>query len=122
MGEDISTGASNDLAKATDIARGMVLRFGMDEKLGPVAWDTEQGQFLNQPGVFWRPRQFSDETAHEIDQAVRGRLEGALGRAVAILQVNRGALDEGAASLLAHETLAAEQLPKVTFEAVGAAA
>ena len=51
LGDDVSTGASDDLAKATDIARGMVLRFGMDEKLGPVAWDTEQGQFLGQPGV-----------------------------------------------------------------------
>jgi cell division protease FtsH len=113
LGEDVSTGAADDLAKATDIARGMVLRFGMDETLGPVAWDTEQGQFLQQPGVFWRPRQFSDQTAHEIDVAVRGRLEGALARAVGILTVNRTALDEGAASLLAHETLTAEELPKV---------
>ncbi len=90
LGEDISTGAADDLAKATDIARGMVLRFGMDEKLGPVAWDTEQGQFLNQPGVFWQPRRFSDETAHEIDVAVRAHLDGALGRAVGILQDEPG--------------------------------
>ena len=103
LGEDVSTGASDDLAKATDIARGMVLRFGMDERLGPVAWDTEQGQFLQQPGAFWRPRQFSDETAHEIDVAVRARLEAALARAVGILTVNRAELDEGAAALLAHE-------------------
>ena len=79
LGEDISTGAADDLAKATDIARGMVLRFGMDERLGPVAWDTEQGQFLNQPGAFWRPRRFSDETAHEIDQAVRVASGGGAG-------------------------------------------
>ena len=112
LGEDISTGAADDLAKATDIARGMVLRFGMDDRLGPVAWDTEQGNFLNQPGVFWRPRQFSDETAHEIDVAVRSHLEGALARAVGILTVNRAELDEGAASLLAHELLSAEELPR----------
>jgi len=112
LGEDVSTGAADDLAKATDIARGMVLRFGMDEKLGPVAWDTEQGQFMQQPGVFWRPRRFSDQTAHEIDLAVRSHLEAALARAVAILQVNRAELDEGAASLLAHETLSAEELPR----------
>jgi len=54
LGGDIFTGAADDLAKATDIARGMVLRFGMDEKVGPVAWDTEQGQFLQQPGLFWQ--------------------------------------------------------------------
>jgi cell division protease FtsH len=113
---DVSTGASDDIAKATDIARGMVLRFGMDEKLGPVAWDTEQGQFLNQPGSFWQQRRFSDETAHEIDLAVRAHLEAARARAVAILQLNRPALDEGAASLLAHETLTADELPKVVVE------
>jgi len=93
----------------------------MDERLGPVAWDTEQGQFLNQPGTFWQQRRFSDETAHEIDQAVRSRLEGALARAVGILRTNRAELDEGAASLLAHETLGAEELPKVRGEGVGAA-
>jgi cell division protease FtsH len=121
LGEDISTGAADDLAKATDIARGMVLRFGMDDRLGPVAWDTEQGQFLNQPGVFWRPRQFSDETAHDIDVAVRSRLEGALARAVAILTVNRAELDAGAAALLAHESLSAEELPKPRPERAAAA-
>jgi cell division protease FtsH len=115
LGEDISTGASDDLAKATDIARGMVLRFGMDERLGPVAWDTEQGQFLGQPGAFWQPRRFSDETAHEIDLAVRSHLEGALSRAIAILSQNRTQLDEGAASLLARESLGADELPKVTM-------
>jgi cell division protease FtsH len=120
LGEDVSTGAADDLAKATDIARGMVLRFGMDERLGPVAWDTEQGQFLQQPGVFWRPRQFSDETAHEIDVAVRSHLEGALARAVGILTVNRTELDEGAAALLARETLVAEDLPKPRREKAAA--
>ncbi len=113
---DVSTGASDDIAKATDIARGMVLRFGMDEKLGPVAWDTEQGQFLNQQGSFWQQRRFSDQTAHEIDIAVRAHLEAARGRAVAILQANRAALDEGAAALLTHETLTAEELPRVVVE------
>ncbi len=117
LGEDVSTGAADDLAKATDIARGMVLRFGMDSKLGPVAWDTEQGQFLNQPGVFWQQRRFSDETAYEIDRSVRSILEGALNRAVRILQNNRPALDAGAAALLARETLNAEELPKVNADA-----
>ncbi len=121
LGEDVSTGASDDLAKATDIARGMVLRFGMDEKLGPVAWDTEQGQFLSQPGSFWQQRRFSDETAHEIDVAVRMRLEGALGAGGGDPAANRAELDEGAASLLAHETLEAEELPKVVVEVAKAA-
>jgi cell division protease FtsH len=89
---DVSTGAADDLAKATDIARGIVMRFGMDSHLGPVAWDTEQGQFLDQPGAFWRPRRYSDETAHEIDEAVRALLQHALERALAILRDNREVL------------------------------
>jgi len=114
LGDDVSTGAADDLAKATDIARGIVMRFGMDEHLGPVAWDTEQGNYLQeQPGVFWRQRRYSDQTAHEIDLAVRSHVEAARARAFGILQDNRAALDEGAEALLAHETLGAEELPKV---------
>ena len=114
---DVSTGAADDLAKATDIARGMVLRFGMDSHLGPVAWDTEQGHFLEQPGAFWRPRRYSEATAHEIDEAVRTLLQRALDRALAILRDNRAALDAGAESLLAHEVLTADEIPRPKPEA-----
>jgi cell division protease FtsH len=112
LGDDVSTGASDDLAKATDIARGMVLRFGMDAKLGPVAWDTEQGNFLQQPGTFWQRRRYSEETAHDIDIAVRAHLDTALQRAVDILRGNRAALDQGAEALLAHETLSGDEIPR----------
>jgi cell division protease FtsH len=115
LGEDISTGASDDLAKATDIARGMVLRYGMDTTLGPVAWDTEQGNFLQQqPGMFWQRRHYSEQTAHDIDVAVRAHLDAALDRALEILRGNRPALDEGAAALLAHETLTGDEIPRPT--------
>ncbi len=109
---DVSSGAADDLVKATDIARGLVLHFGMDERVGPVAWDTEQGQFLQQPGVFWRPRRFSEATAREIDQAVRTYLDTALASAVGILRANRDALDAGAAALLARETLLGDEIPR----------
>jgi cell division protease FtsH len=115
---DVSSGAADDLAKATDIARGLVLRFGMDERVGPVAWDTEQGQFLQQPGVFWRPRRFSEATAREIDQAVRTYLEAALAQAVGILRANRDALDAGAKALLARETLLGDEIPRPKAVAV----
>jgi len=111
-GPDISTGAADDLARATDITRAMVLRFGMDETLGPVAWDTDEGQFLDQPGAFWRPRRFSEQTAREIDQAVQATLSRALERALGVLRSNRAALEEGAARLLAQETLTADQIPR----------
>ena len=114
LGDDVSTGASDDLAKATDVARGMVLRFGMDAALGPVAWDTEQGNFLQQPGAFWQHRRYSEQTAHEIDVAVRNHLDAALERAVEILRSNRTALDTGAEALLAHETLSGDEIPRPT--------
>lgn len=112
IGPDVSTGASDDLAKATDMARGMVLRFGMDATLGPVAWDTEQGNFLGQQGQFWTPRRYSEHTAQAIDEAVRALLQAALERAIAILRDNRDVLDTGAAALLAHESLEAKDIPR----------
>jgi cell division protease FtsH len=112
IGPDVSTGAADDLARATDIARGMVLRFGMDKTLGPVAWDTDQGRFLEQPGTFWKQRGYSDQTAHEIDDAVRRLLAEALERAIAILRRNRAVLDAGAEALLAHETLTGDEIPR----------
>ena len=63
--------------------------------------------------MFWRQRRYSDQTAHEIDVAVRSHVEAARARAVGILRDNREALDEGAAALLAHETLSGDELPKV---------
>jgi len=112
VNDDVSTGAADDLAKATDIARGMVLRFGMDPQLGPVALDTEQGQFLGQQGQFWAPRRYSESTAGAVDAAVRALVLAAQERALAILRENRGVLDEAAAELLAHETLDAGQIPR----------
>jgi len=112
IGSDVSTGAADDLVKATDIARGMVLRFGMDAGLGPVAWDTEQGQFLTEPGSFWRPRRYSEATSREADDAVRGLLNRALERALAILRDNRDLLDTAAEALLAHEVLKGSEIPQ----------
>jgi cell division protease FtsH len=112
IGPDVSTGASDDLARATDIARGMILRYGMDETLGPVAWDTDEGHFMDQPGAFWRPRRFSEETARAIDRAVQATLQAALERALTVLRANRAGLDEGAEKLLAQETLGAEEIPR----------
>jgi len=110
---DVSTGAADDLAKATDLARGIVLRYGMDPRLGPVAWDADQGsQFLGPQSVFPKPRRFSEETAREIDVAVRGYVEAAQKRALAILSENRAALEEGAQALLEHETLLGRDIPR----------
>ncbi|SFO15453.1 cell division protease FtsH [Nitrosospira briensis] len=102
---EISTGATDDLAKATDLARAMVLRYGMSDALGNVAYDRERSAFL-QPGVpMPQSRDYSEETANEIDGAVRTLVDHALERAVGILKVNRALLDRTATKLLEAETL-----------------
>jgi len=66
----LSTGAADDLAKVTDIARSMVMRYGMVKGLGHVAYEEDQSRFLINPG-FQKNREYSEETAREIDIAVR---------------------------------------------------
>ena len=108
----LSTGASDDLSKATDIARNMVTRFGMGGRgLGPVAYETEPNGFLAQMGG--RTRLYAEETAREIDVAVRDLVEGAFARARGILVKNRGLLEESARDLLVKETLSGKELDVV---------
>jgi cell division protease FtsH len=108
---DVSTGATDDLTKATDIARGMVTRFGMDSKLGLVAYETERSSFLNSPGADdWQPRHYGDATAAAIDLAVRRLIDDAFERARSILAANKGLLLETAAELLTKETLSEDEL------------
>lgn len=115
--DNVSTGATDDLAKATDIARSMVARFGMDEKLGQVAYETETGTFLGGPSQDdWRPRHYSDDTAAAIDNAVRALLDTAFKTAVEILAARRALLDRCAQQLLAKETLSALELQSLTSE------
>ncbi len=104
----LSTGAADDLSKATDIARSMVTRFGMGATLGPVAYEAEPASFLGQP--YGSRRLYGEETAREIDVAVRDLVESQFQRARAMLANNRPLLDEGASTLLAKETLAGAEL------------
>ena len=108
---EISTGAEDDLMKASDIARGMVARFGMDPALGQVAYEAQRQQFLQSAnGTPWEPRRYSDETAAAIDAAMRSLIERAFALAVAVLEANLPLLREGAARLLSHETLSGDDL------------
>jgi cell division protease FtsH len=112
-----STGAADDLARATDIARDMVLRYGMDEGLGPVTYaDAPLSPLLGEAGMPSRAEHASPETAQRIDAAVQELLQSAQERAVAILRDNREVLDRCAAELMAHETLDESQLPSLTAD------
>jgi cell division protease FtsH len=103
----LSTGAADDLAKATDIARAMVTRYGMSEELGHVALEKDQRSFLSPNPLLTGPRErdFSDQTATTIDRQVRWIVDQAFDRAVAILTRNRAGLDRAARRLLEKETL-----------------
>ena len=110
---EVSTGAADDLVRATDIARAMVLRYGMSEALGNVAYDREQSAFL-QPNILMpQSRNYSEETANKIDVAVSALVDQALGNAVKILQANRVLLDQTAEELLKNETLNQPEIIKL---------
>jgi len=105
----LSTGAADDLGKVTGIARSMVMRYGMVKSLGHVTYEEERSPFLAVPGVPQR-REYSEETAREIDVAVRGIVEAAYDKALGILKRERAVLERGATELLEKETLAEAEL------------
>ncbi|HTV30401.1 MAG TPA: ATP-dependent zinc metalloprotease FtsH [Xanthobacteraceae bacterium] len=102
----LSTGAADDLVKATDTARSMVLRYGMDKDLGHVAYERERPPMLGTP-VPQPPyaREFSDETERLMDHAIRGLVGHAFDHAVEILNKHRSIHEKTAALLLRTETL-----------------
>jgi cell division protease FtsH len=108
--DEISTGAADDLARATDIARAMVLRYGMSDALGHVAYDRERQPFLQPAYPVPQERVYSDGTAEAIDHAVRALVDRAFAVATAVLQKNRALLDRTASALLATETLSEPEI------------
>src|SRR5690606_9619887 len=113
----LSTGAADDLAKVTDIARAMVTRYGMSEKLGHVALEKEQHSFLVGPSPFAgfsQERFYGQATADAIDAEVRGIVEKTFERTVALLTERRELLETTARKLLEKETLDEEELKVLT--------
>jgi cell division protease FtsH len=112
-GEDeVTTGASNDLQQVARVARQMVTRFGMSDKLGPVALGRSQGgMFLGRD--IGAERDFSEDTAATIDEEVSDLVAVAYKRATDVLTSNRAVLDELADLLVEQETVDAEQLQEL---------
>lgn len=111
--EDISTGAHNDLAKATDIARSMVREYGMSEAAGQVYYSPEnQSRFLNLPGAKAAP-DYSEATAEIIDAEVRRILTDQYATAHGILSEKKALLEKCAAILLEKETISGEELKEI---------
>jgi cell division protease FtsH len=106
--EQLSTGAADDLAKATDIAMSMITRYAMSPELGNMTYETEHPEFL--PGMPYPKRSYSEETAREIDCAARSMVDRAFQRARQILERNRELLLEAGAMLLEKETVTEAEL------------
>jgi cell division protease FtsH len=109
---EISTGASNDIEKATQIGRMMVCNWGMSQKIGPISFGRkEEHIFLGRE--ISQHRDFSEETARAIDTEIRQILEEQLNRARKLLAEHREKLDALAEAVLEHEYLDADEIDKI---------
>ncbi|MCX7933609.1 MAG: cell division protein FtsH, partial [Rhodovarius sp.] len=131
---EISTGAADDLARVTDIARQIVTRFGMHPSVGQAVLEPERQSFLGDGLPSLTPRDYSEATAREVDVAVRELIDAAYQRAKALLAERRADLEAGTRLLLERETITPEDFPplrprsgsekperQITASAVGAA-
>jgi cell division protease FtsH len=110
--EEVTTGASNDLQQVTRVARQMVTRFGMSDRLGPVALGRQNGNVFMGRDIA-SDRDFSNETAAAIDEEVRNYVDQAYSRAKKVLMENRHILDKLADMLMEKETVEADELQDV---------
>ncbi len=116
----ISSGASNDLERATEIARGMITQLGMSHKLGPLTWGRRQQlQFLEGQGVT-EERNYSEQTAQAIDAEVREIIDEQHRRVSEILTRRRAVLDALSQRLLEKEVISGEEVDEVIAEVEGA--
>jgi cell division protease FtsH len=108
----VTTGASNDIERATDIARNMVTKWGLSDRLGPLTYTEDDGEIFLGRSVT-RHKQVSDVTAHAIDEEVRLLIDTCYGEAKRILEGNREKLDLMAAALLKFETIDEQQIKDI---------
>jgi cell division protease FtsH len=112
---DPTTGASNDIEKATAVARAMVMQYGMTERLGAIKYGREQGEvFMGRD--MGHTRDFSEEVAAAIDEEVRAFIETAHQEAYDLLVANREALDAIVVALMERETLQKEEIAEIFAE------
>jgi cell division protease FtsH len=115
--DEVSTGAQNDLVKATDIARSMVKEYGMSESLGLVAFERGREALYLQASVFPSAPEYSEETSREIDAEIKRIVDEAHQRAREILREKKTILDKVARILLEKEVITGEELKQLVSEA-----
>jgi len=118
---DLSTGASNDLLKATDIAKSMVKAYGMSEQLGQVSFKEGRQTVFLQTGQSSDSSEYSEATAREIDVAVRRIIETQYVRATNLLTAHLTLLRDAAQLLLRKETMSGEELEAMLYHSNGQA-
>ncbi|EPJ78318.1 MULTISPECIES: ATP-dependent zinc metalloprotease FtsH [Pseudomonas] len=111
--DGVTTGASNDIMRASQIARNMVTKWGLSEKLGPLMYAEEEGEVFLGRGGGGQHASFSGETAKLIDSEVRSIIDQCYGTARQILTDNRDKLDAMADALMKYETIDAEQIDDI---------
>jgi cell division protease FtsH len=107
--KSVTTGASNDIERATDIARNMVTKWGLSDRLGPLTYTEDDGEVFLGRSVT-RHKQVSDVTAHAIDEEVRSLIDSCYGEARDILQSNEDKLHMMAEALMKYETIDESQI------------
>ena len=113
LGEDgVTTGASNDIERATEIARNMVTKWGLSDELGPLTYSEDDGEVFLGRSVT-QHKQVSDITAHAIDEEVRRIIDRNYARAKSILTEHADALESMAKALMKYETIDAEQIKNI---------
>ena len=115
MFDTVTTGASNDIEKATSIARSMVTRYGMSKKFGLIGLETVESQYLDGRSAL----NCADNTASEIDTEVMQILKDAYEEALGMLRENRDAMDKIAAYLIEKETITGKEFMKIFREVKG---
>jgi cell division protease FtsH len=110
--ESVTTGASNDIERATDLARNMVTKWGLSEKLGPLTYSEDEGEVFLGHSVT-KHKQVSDDTANVIDEEVRSVIDRNYQRAKTILQENLEKLHTMANALIKYETLDTDQIDDI---------
>ena len=114
LGEDgVTTGASNDIQRATEMARNMVTKWGLSQKLGPLTYAEDEGEIFLGRSAASQPKTVSGETAKIIDQEVRKIIDGCYKIASKLLEENKHLLELMKDALMEYETIDADQIDDI---------
>ena len=110
--DKVTTGASNDIMRSTELARNMVTKWGLSDKLGPLTYSEDEGEIFLGHSVA-QHKAVSDETAHDIDKEIRSIIDRSYARAEDILKTNLDKLHKMADALMKFETIDSDQIDDI---------